>query len=139
MDKNIKAGKRVKQIFLIACIIAAFSCCLPFTYFLVFPATDETSRKAQSLPSGIIVEYCFNYDRYPNYGKGAFLMDLRWAAPGTFAVSMRSPYFSRCGYLPWIPFIKYPEFGFFDIPGLKFKWDKFCFGNCSWDDFHIGT
>jgi hypothetical protein len=113
-------------IFVFVCLLYL----LPIAYFMVFPATDAIQRQATQLPKGLVVEYCFNYDRLPNYGKGSFLMDLRWAAPSTFALDLRSPYFTRCGYLPWIPFIKYPFLGFIDIPGLIFKWNNFCLGNC---------
>ena len=118
----MKSAKLVKRIIMIVCLIIIMSYLLPFAYFLAFPATDETSRQATKLPKGIIVEFCFYVQD--------FSMGLVWAAPGTFAVSIHPLYFARCGYLPWLPFVKLPEHASLGIPGWTFKWDKYCFGEC---------
>jgi hypothetical protein len=123
--------KITKRIIAIVCLFAILSCLLPFAYFIAFPATDETSKRVTKLPKGIIAEFCYNFNSFERDEKKGFLMDIRWAAPGTFAVSMPSPNFTRCGYILWLPFIKLPEYGFIGLlPKFTFKWDNFCSGDC---------
>ena len=101
--------KRKIRIFILVTFLVAFlSFILPFVYFMAFPATDETSKWAQQLPKGTVVEYCLNINSFERNEKQVVRWDFRWAAPGTFAVSMPAPHFNRCGYSPWLPPIKYP-------------------------------
>jgi hypothetical protein len=116
---------------ILSCLVVSLLCILPFSYFMAFPATDETSRQATQLPKGIAVEFCFNFHAFERDGKHDFETEIRWAAPGSFAVNLRSPYFTRCGYLPWLPFVEYPEKpGIIRVPRFKFSWGTSCWGNC---------
>jgi len=119
-----------RWIIVAVCLIVILSCLLPFAYFIAFPATDETAKQATGFPKGIIAEFCYNFDSFERDGKQDFLMDIRWASPGTFAVSMPSPNFTRCGYVPWLPFFKLPDYGFIGLPKFTFQWDNLCVGNC---------
>jgi hypothetical protein len=122
--------KLIKKVIITISLTAVLSCLLPFVYFVAFPATEETSKKATQVPKGIIAEFCFNFETFKSERKVNFLMDFRWSAPGSFAVSMPSPYFTRCGYIPWMPFISYPEIGYIGIPRFRYTWGAYCLGNC---------
>jgi hypothetical protein len=126
----MKTTKLLTKLAIMACLALILSCLLPFSYFIVFPATEEIAKKATHLHKGLILEFCFNFGVFESDGEPTFLLDIRWAAPGSFAVSMPSPYFTRCGYVPWLPFVEYPEYAFIGIPRFTYKWDSYCLGNC---------
>lgn len=99
---------KIRKVILVIFLVAFLSYILPFAYFMAFPATGETTKWAQQLPKGFVVEYCLHVYYVERNEKQTTRWEFSWAAPETFAFSLYAPPFIRCGYLPWVPFIKYP-------------------------------